>query len=181
MRLSGSARLGSEGNAVESLSGGLEGCGGTLGFEESVCGGLLLWAGRNDAEAQAIKPSHTMRLKNLVIRIIPLSLRPRLYHAAQKSNPETSSEISILCCFRFETVIKPTVVTKVRWNNIVEPLLLMCLRPTPDRDQRPDRLNQSKWPCALHKSIDGAERASAGKRQNVPPAARFQCIANEHG
>jgi hypothetical protein len=110
----------------------------------------LLWAGRNDAEAQAIKPSHTTRLENLVILIIPLSLRPSLYHPAQQSNPE----ISILRCFKFETAIKPAIVTKVRQNNIVEPLLLKCLRPTPNRYQRPDCLHQSKWPCPLQKSID---------------------------
>src|SRR5882757_3952470 len=55
------------------------------------------------------------------------------------------------------------------------------LAPPPDRHDGPDRLDQAKRPRALHKSVDRAEGAGCGKREDEVWATVLGRIANQHG
>jgi hypothetical protein len=60
-------------------------------------------------------------------------------------------------------------------------LLLRSSPPSPDRDNRPNSLDQAEWPCPLQKPIDRSQHAGPGKSEHKPPTALLECVAHYHG
>jgi hypothetical protein len=52
--------------------------------------------------------------------------------------------------------------------------------PAANCDHGPDRLDQPERPCALKKSVDGAECTRAREPEYVPRATAFEGVGHEH-
>ena len=53
--------------------------------------------------------------------------------------------------------------------------------PSTQGDKRPDCFHQSEWPCPLKEAVSRPQHSCTCKRQNEPPAAVLQCVADQHG
>src|SRR5215470_19249131 len=54
------------------------------------------------------------------------------------------------------------------------------VKPPPQRDKRPNSLDQTKRPRALEEAIRRPECAGSGECKNIPVAAIFQRVADKH-
>lgn len=54
------------------------------------------------------------------------------------------------------------------------------IAPPPDRDPRPDRLDDSERPCALEKTVERRQSARASESQNEPRATILQRVEDQH-
>jgi len=73
------------------------------------------------------------------------------------------------------------VVGPQRWNARAGLLTRSCRKPpSPQGDQGPDSLDQTKRPSPLKEPVNRRQRASCCERQNKPPTAFLQCVADPH-